>query len=359
MEKARRLMRQHNVSALYLNGGSTLSYFTGMEWGLSERMFAVILPRQGELIYISPAFEGRRAQERIKLGKDLRLWQEDESPYELVRIALADRGIRSGAVALEPMVRHFVSDGLAAATPGIHWVSGRAITDGCRMIKDEKELAFMRAADQIAKTAFRNAFKSLREGMTEADLGQTISRAFTSLGARGGALVLFGPNSAFPHGSTRQRKLIAGDIVLVDGGCSVQGYQSDVTRTVVFGKPSDKHRQIFQIVHAAQTAAREAARAGVPCEAVDRAARQVIEQAGYGPGYKYFTHRVGHGIGLDGHEEPYLVKGNKLLLQPGMTFSDEPGIYIEGEFGLRLEDIIHITADGCEVLGETEDKLGW
>jgi Xaa-Pro dipeptidase len=250
-----------------------------------------------------------------------------------------------------------VLDGLRKAATGLRFVSGKPISDGCRMVKDAKELEYMLLANQITKQAYRAALGILREGMSQEELAGTIGRAYSMLGARGTVAVSFGPNSAFPHGSMVRRSLREGDVVLVDDGCTVEGYQSDVTRTVVFGKPSRKQIEVFNVVHEAQAAARRTARAGVPCEDVDAAARGVIEKAGYGPDYKYFTHRLGHGIGMDIHEEPYLVRGNKLTLQPGMTFSDEPGIYIYGEFGIRLEDIMRITGDGCEFLGETQDAI--
>ncbi len=357
IEKARGLMRQQNIAALYLNPGTSMRYFTGVQWGLSERMFASVIPTNGELIYLCPGFEEQRAREQIKIGRDIRPWQEHEDPYTLVRKSLADREIVTGNIGIEPTVRYFVLDGLTKAAPGLRFVSGKPISDGCRMVKDAKELEYMLLANRITKEAYRAALKTLRERMSQEELAGTIARAYSILGARGFAAVSFGPNSAFPHGSMVRRNLREGDVVLVDDGCTVEGYQSDVTRTVVFGKPSQKQLEVFNIVHEAQAAARQAARAGGPCEAVDAAARGVIEKAGYGPDYKYFTHRVGHGIGMDGHEEPYLVRGNKLRVLPGMTFSDEPGIYIYGEFGIRLEDIIRITEDGCEFLGETQDAI--
>lgn len=358
IERAQTLLKDAGWNALFVAGGTTLGYFTGTEWHLSERMFAVILPARGEPTWICPAFEEKRAMERIKIGANrVRIWQEHESPYELVRATLKDLGVASGKVAVEPEVRHFVVDGLAQAAPAVAWVAGNRISDGCRGVKTAKEVEYMRLANQITKKAFRTALSMLREGMSEGELGQIISRAHGALGTRGYAGVGFGPTSAFPHGSVIARKLQPGDIVLIDGGCSVQGYQSDVTRTTVFGKPSDKQRKLWDLINKAQDAAAAVARPGVRCEELDRAARKVIEAAGYGPGYKYFSHRLGHGIGMDGHEYPYLVEGNKLPLAPGMSFSDEPGVYLHGEFGVRLEDIIVVTESGVEFLGEKSSSI--
>ncbi len=353
LEKARRLMAEHRVEALFVEGGSSLEYFTGIPWGRSERMFAVLIPRQGAPVFISPAFEQGRAMERILFpGADLRTWQEHESPYQLAAKALADRKTRAGKIAVEPTTRLFLVTGMSKAAPGLEFVDGQAISDGCRMVKSPLEISYMRLANEITKKAYAVALAGLKEGMTPSELGSRISEAHSRMGTRGGALVLFGPASAFPHGTKEIRKLQQGDVVLIDGGCQVQGYSSDVTRTTVFGKASQKQRDVWRIVREAQEAALKAAKPGVACQEIDRAARGVIEKAGYGPGYKYFTHRLGHGIGLDGHESPYLVEGNTLKLEPGMSFSDEPGIYILGEFGIRHEDIMVITDDGAEFLGE-------
>ncbi|MDH4220407.1 MAG: M24 family metallopeptidase, partial [Candidatus Aminicenantes bacterium] len=232
--------------------------------------------------------------------------------------------------------------------------NGDVVTEGCRGIKTEKELAYMDLANKITKLAYKEAFQHLQQGMSAGELAGIIRKAHQQMGVSGGGWPQYGPNSAFPHGSTVVRDLQEGDAIIVDGGCGVEGFRSDVTRTVVFGKPSDKQKRVWEIVKKAQAEALKAVRPGVPCKDIDRAARKVIEDAGFGPGYKYFTHRLGHGIGLEGHEYPYLVKGNKLKLQPGMTFSDEPGIYIYGEFGVRLEDCFVVTEDGGRFFGGME-----
>lgn len=349
MEKARRLMIERHVDLLYMNGGTSMEYFGGIRWGTSERMFAMLLPARGDIAYICPKFEAGRGREQIRFGSDIRVWEEDQSPYLLVQEILRDRRIATGTIAVEPSVREFVVDGMRKACQGATFINGEAISQGCRMIKTKKELDYMALAAEITHKAFAAGFRTLREGMSSADLSRNIAAAHARLGAPGYGAVCFGPNAAFPHGSSMERPLKSGDVVLVDGGCRVEGFQSDVTRTVVFGKPSDKLRRVWDIVKQAQDAALDAARAGVPCEAVDAAARKAIVDAGFGPGYKYFTHRIGHGIGMDGHEYPYLVRGNRLPLQPGMTFSDEPGIYIEGEFGVRTEDVMVITESGARL----------
>jgi len=350
-ETARRYMREAGLDAIFLTGGSSLQYFTGIQWGTSERLFAMVFPAKGEPAYVTPAFEKGRALEQIKFGNDVRTWEEDESPYQLVATILKDRGLASGKLGIEETVRFGFFDGVAKAAPALRTASADPVTARCRRVKSAHEIELLRLANQITLKAFEMAFKSLRQGMTHFELGAKIAAAHQQLGAQGGgALVLFAEHSASPHGTITPQQLREGAVVLVDGGCSVQGYKSDITRTTVFGKPTDRQRSVWEIEHRAQAAALKAARPGAACEEVDAAARKVITDAGFGPGYKYFTHRVGHGIGLDGHEWTYLVRGNKTKLEAGMTFSDEPGIYIPGEFGVRLEDVMVITERGAELL---------
>ena len=349
-ETARRYMREAGLDAIFMTGGSSLSYFTGAQWGISERLFAMVFPARGEPAYVTPAFERDRALEQIKFGSDVRKWEEDESPYALVAAILKDRGIATGKLGIEETVDYRFSDGVAKAAPAMKFASADPVTARCRRIKSPHEIELMRLANQLTLKAYEIALKSLSEGMTHYELGAKISQAHQQLGAQGGALVLFGKYSALPHGTVTPQKLREGDTVLIDGGCDVLGYKSDITRTTVFGKPTDRQRSLWEIERRAQAAALKAARPGAACEDVDAAARKVIVDAGFGPDYKYFTHRVGHGIGMDGHEWTYLVRGNKTKLEPGMTFSDEPGIYIPGEIGVRLEDIMAITESGAELL---------
>ncbi|MBZ5535826.1 MAG: Xaa-Pro peptidase family protein [Acidobacteriia bacterium] len=349
-ERARQCMRDARIDAVYIAGGSSMRYFAGMEWGQSERTFGLIIPAKGEIAWVTPAFERARAEELIRFGKDIRSWEEDESPYALIAQVLKDRNASSGTLGIEEQVRFFQSDGISKAAPALRLVPCSAeVSARCRSVKSRHELDLMTLANQITLKAFETAFKTLHEGMTPGELSSAIAAAHRALGAPGGALVLFGENSAFPHGSSVPQRLKLGEAVLADGGCRVEGYSSDITRTVVFGKPSDKQRKVWGIVQKAQQVALEAAKPGVECQAVDAAARKVIEEAGFGPGYKEFTHRVGHGIGLDGHEWFYLVNGNRRKIEAGMTFSNEPGIYLHGEFGIRLEDCMFLTVNGARM----------
>jgi Xaa-Pro aminopeptidase len=349
IEKAKRLMAENGMSAMYVESGTSLFYYTGVKWGRSERMFAMVIPAKGDPAWVCPAFEEQRARELIRFGKDIRTWQEHESPYRLVAQILADHGVSTGKIGIEESTRFFFMDGVSKESPGCQTVSADPVTVGCRVIKSETELALMKRANEITVEAYKAAVSSLKEGITHFEVSRIISAAFSAMGVSGGAGVQFGEYSAFPHGSIKPQKLKTGDVVMMDGGCDVDGYRSDVTRTVVFGKPSDRQRHVWEIERKAQDAARDAVRPGVACEAIDAAARKVITDAGFGPDYKYFTHRLGHGIGLDGHEWTYLVRGNKTPLAPGMCFSDEPGIYIYGEFGVRLEDCFHVTENGAEL----------
>jgi len=362
IEKARRLMAERKIDALMLTGGTSLVYFSGIRWGLSERLFTMVLPVKGDAFYVSPAFEEDRAREQIALGPlgnsaDVRTWQEHEDPYQRIGQGLKDRGISSGVLGIEETVRFVFSDGVSNAAPTITITSGTPVSAGCRAIKDAHELALMRLASQVTLKAYEAAWKALKDGMTQNDFASLVSQAHRKLGFEGGAGVQVGEYSALPHGSITPQVVREGSILLIDGGCSVEGYSSDISRTFVLGKPTDKMKQVFDIEYQAQTAALQAAKPGLPCEAVDAAARKVIVDAGYGPDYKYFTHRLGHGMGMDGHEWPYLVKGNTLPLAPGMTFSDEPGIYIRGEFGVRIEDDMVITENGAELMTPQSPSL--
>ncbi len=354
VEKAKRFMAEHKVDALFLSGSVNLLYFTNVQWGRSERTFGAVLNRKGDPVWICPAFERKRAEERIPKGQEIRAWEEHESPYKLIDGIMKDIDAARGKLAMGPTVRNFVIQGLKRDAPGLELVDGAVITEGCRGIKTEKEAAYMDLANKITKMAYREGFKNLHEGMSRSELGGFIREAHQKMGVSGGGGPQFGPNSAFPHGSQVERNLQKRDIVLVDGGCSVEGFRSDVTRTVVFGKPTDRQRRVWDVVRKAQVEALKAVRPGVACEHIDLTARKVIEDAGFGPDYKYFAHRVGHGIGMEGHEYPYLVRGNTLKLKPGMTFSNEPGIYIYGEFGVRIEDCFIVTEDGGRHFGGME-----
>lgn len=354
MERARQLMTQNKIDAIMVMGGTSLVYFSNIHWWMSERTFALILPVKGNPFYVCPGFEEDRAREQIAGGPggnnpDIRLWQEDESPYQRVAEGLKDRGLTNGKIGMEETTRFVFSEGVAKAAPGLHIVSATPVTAGCRMIKSRHELQLMKLANEVTLAAYEAAYLSTKEGMTQHDFGGLVQAAHAQQGFQGSASIQVGDNSALPHGSAKPQIIREGTILLMDGGCNVEGYESDISRTVVLGKPTDKMKQVFEIVHKAQSTALATAKPGVECQAVDAAARKVITDAGYGPDYKHFTHRVGHGIGMDGHEWPYLVRGNTLPMAPNMCFSDEPGIYIRGEFGVRLEDDMHITENGAEL----------
>jgi Xaa-Pro dipeptidase len=367
VEQARRLMAENKLDAVVISGGTSLVYFSNIRWWLSERFFAMVIPAKGEPFFVSPAFEEDRAREQISSGPfdgkaDVRTWEEHENPYERLVQGLKDRGIAGGRIGVEERTYFVYSDELAKASPAIKLMSAIPVTAGCRMIKSTHELELMKLASQVTLKAYEAAYKTLKEQprsapMTQNDFEALVSAAHTKQGFSGGAGVQVGEYSALPHGSVSPQVIKENSILLMDGGCSVEGYQSDISRTFVIGKPTDKMKKVFEIEHRAQSAALAAAKPGVPCEAVDAAARKVITDAGYGPGYKYFGHRVGHGMGMDGHEWPYLVKGNTLPLVPGMVFSDEPGIYIRGEFGIRLEDDMVITEKGAMLLTPQSPSL--
>ncbi|MFQ5825132.1 MAG: M24 family metallopeptidase [bacterium] len=346
LAKAKELMTQRKIDALLITGGSSLYYFGGFNWHRSERLFAMIIPRKGTPVFVCPAFEEQRVQELINSDYKIYTWQEHESPYQLIKRIFAEFKIATGRIGIEETVRFFEMNGIAKAASSLILVSGDPVTIGCRSIKSKKELEIMHKANEITVQAYEAGLIKLRQGMNENDTAKIVSEEFRKIGVQGGVFVLHGENSAYPHGTKNKQPLKEGMIVLMDGGCKLNGYSSDITRTIVFGEPTEKQLKIWDIVRKAQDKALEAAKVGVPCGEVDTAARKVIVQAGFGPEYKYFTHRLGHGIGLDGHEWPYLVKGNSLPLTPGMTFSDEPGIYLYGEFGIRLEDIMYIDEEG-------------
>jgi Xaa-Pro dipeptidase len=369
IEKARRLMAEHEIDALMLTQGTSLVYFTNIRWGGGERLTACVVPAKADPFFVCPAFEEERAREQIELGPfgdataDVRTWNEDESPYALVASGLKDRGVVTGTLGIEETTKFVWSDSVAQAAPQLKIVSATPVVAGCRMIKEPHEIALMRLASQVTLKAYEAAYRALKPGMTQDTVASLVAQAHERLGFPGGAGVQVGAFTALPHGSIQPQTIREGTIIMMDGGCEVEGYQSDITRTFVLGKPTDKMKKVFDIVKQAQTATLKAARPGVPLEALDAAARKVITDAGYGPGFKFFSHRVGHGMGMDGHEWPYLVKNNMfgwekaLTLQPHMTFSDEPGVYIRGEFGVRLEDDLHLTENGAELFTPQSESL--
>ncbi|HET7698608.1 MAG TPA: Xaa-Pro peptidase family protein [Vicinamibacterales bacterium] len=346
--KAQRLMAEQGIGAIVLESGTSMSYFVNVRWGLSERPFLLVMPAKGEPAYICPGFEEQRAREVIRFSTDVRVWQEDEDPLRLVGGILKDRGVATARIGVEERVRFFIADALGKALPASQVVLATPITAGCRMYKSPAEIANMQYANDITIAGFKAGLATLREGMTQGDLAANIGAAFRQLGASGGVSVSFGKYTAFPHGSIEPQRLKDGDFVQIDNGVSWNGYQADITRTAVFGKPTARQTEVWNLEKKAQAAAFAAAQVGATCESVDAAARKVITDAGFGPGYKVpgLPHRTGHGIGMDGHEWTNFVKGNTTKLAPGMCFSDEPMIAIYGEFGVRLEDCLYITPDG-------------
>lgn len=361
-QRARQLMTDNALDAILLMEGTSLKYFTGIRWWGGERTFALVLPVKGAAFYVCPAFEEGRAREQIAnapegANPDVRIWQENESPYERIAQGLKDRGIANGKIGIEETVRFVFAEGISKAASQATVTSATPVTAGCRMIKSPHEVALMRLAAQVTLAAYEAAYLAVKDGMTQPQLEELVRRAHEQLGFTGGADAQVGEFSAFPHGSVTPQVVHEGTIVLMDGGCSVEGYASDITRTYVLGKATDKMKSVFDIVHRAQSAALATAKPGVECGAIDAAARKVVTDGGYGPDYKYFTHRLGHGMGMDGHEWPYLVRGNTTKLQANMTTSDEPGIYIRGEFGVRLEDDMHVTENGAELFTPQSPSL--
>ncbi len=360
IERAQKLMADNKLEALYLDAGTSMEYFTGIKWGQSERMLAAIIPAKGDIKYISPGFEAERVKEMMTIDGEIREWQEHESPYAVVAGAFKDMGIRAGTVAMEERVRFFLFDGVRKEASHLNYASGDPVTIPLRMFKTATELALMQRANDITIIAHRVCTSMLQEGMTPQEFSALSAEAHKRMGVSGGCMVNFGEASAYPHGSIQQQYLKKGDIVLMDGGCKVGGYGSDISRTVVFGsEPSARQREIWNLEKQAQAAGFAAAKLGDPCENVDIAARQVLVDAGFGPGYKVpgLPHRTGHGIGMDGHEWGNMVLGNKQQFMPGMCFSIEPNVSIYGEFGIRLEDCAYMTEEGVRWFSEPSNSI--
>ncbi|HEX8194353.1 MAG TPA: Xaa-Pro peptidase family protein [Allosphingosinicella sp.] len=346
LEQARRLMHDHGADFLLIGAGASLRYFAGVTWGATERLVALLLPRAGKPIVIAPVFEQGSLEAELGIEAELRLWEEHESPSALVAAAVG-----SGTLAVDPEMAFAKVERVREAAPSATLADGSPIVDGCRALKSEAELALMRQAKRMTLEVQRRAALILREGMRASEVRRFIDDAHRALGAAGSTfcIVQFGRSTAFPHGLPGDDVLSEGDVVLIDTGCAVQGYNSDITRTYVFGTPTDEQSHVWEIEKEAQQAAFDAVRPGVPCEEIDRAARRVLERRGFGPDYKLpgLPHRTGHGIGLSIHEAPYLVRGDSTPLRPGMCFSNEPMIVVPERFGIRLEDHFHVTEEGA------------
>jgi Xaa-Pro dipeptidase len=359
VEGARGLMRDSGADALLIGAGASLNYFAGISWGASERLVAMLLPVAGRPILIAPAIEQGSLEAELAIDAELRLWEEDESPSELVAAALRETGAET--LAVDPALAFVMVDRIRLAAPSAALVDASPIVDGCRSRKSAAELALMRQAKRMTLEVQRRAASILREGIPAGEVRRFIDDAHRALGASGSSfcIVQFGRSTAFPHGLPGESCLVEGDMVLIDTGCTVGGYNSDITRSYVFGRPSAEQRRVWEVEREAQQAAFDSVRPGAPCETVDAAARVVLERHGFGPGYRLpgLPHRTGHGIGLSIHEAPYLVRGDRTPLAPGMCFSNEPMIVVPERFGVRLEDHFHVTEHGAAWFTEPSPSI--
>lgn len=349
LEKATELLRKQRAAALLVEAGSALEYFTGIRWWRSERLTAAVLTREGKLSIVTPFFEAPSIDEQLELEADILTWHEDDSPYALVADLVDDR---QGPLLLEETVRYFIASGIAAAAPGLEIADGRTVTRGCRMFKSPAELALMQRANDVTLAAYRHIYPQVVPGMTPADIAALMNEATTALGGRVSfSIALAGPASAYPHGTKQLHRVEEGGVVLMDCGCSVHGYQSDISRTWVVGTPNDQQRRVWDTVRRGQELALKTIEPGIAAGRVDDAVRAFYAREGFGPDYEApgLTHRLGHGIGMDGHEPINFVRGEQMPLAPGMCFSNEPGIYLPGVFGVRLEDCLYVTASGAQL----------
>jgi Xaa-Pro dipeptidase len=350
VRRAQALMKRHGIGAVLIESGPSLDYFTGVRWSRSERLTGTVIPAEGEPIIVTPFFEKPSVAETLAIPAEIRTWHEHEEPLRLVAGFLAERKADRQPLGMEETNRFFLLDRLNAVAPGVRTVSANPVVRALRMIKSPAEIALMQAANDITLAAIREIHPQLREGMNESDVKALLTRAMLERGGTGPwALVLFGAASALPHGTGKPQQLARGDIVLIDTGCAFHGYQADISRTFVFGaRPTAEQRKVWNDMARGQQVAWQALKVGAPAGSVDDAVRRAYERRGYGPGYKLpgLSHRTGHGIGMEGHEPVNLVHGETTPLAPGMCFSNEPGIYLPGRFGVRLEDCFHMTADG-------------
>jgi len=353
-------MQENDIGALLIEPGSSLVYFTGVEWWRSERLTAAVLTREGEVAIVTPFFEEPSVRESLGIEAEVLTWNEDENPLAAVAAWLGRRGLAKGKIGVEETVRYFAVDGLEKAMPDATVVNGAPVVRGCRMMKSAAEIALMQIANDITLAAYRHTAPRIEAGMTPAEIGAIMRAATVALGGKSEfELILLGEASAYPHGSGQPQAVKPGEVVLMDCGASVHGYQSDISRSFVYGKASPRQRQVWDQMRKGQDVAFAAAKLGTPAGAVDDAVRAYYESLGWGPGYKLpgTSHRTGHGIGLDGHEPVNLVRGETTELAPGMCFSNEPGIYIPGEFGIRLEDCFYMTEAGPKWFSEPPPSI--
>jgi Xaa-Pro dipeptidase len=358
--RAQRLMRAQGLSALLIEPGSSLVYFTGVRWSRSERYTGAVIPAEGQIGVFTPYFEEPSVRESLAVPAELRTWNEHQDPMQLVGGWLKDRKLGSGVIGVEETVRYFIVDGLQRALPQARVRSAAPVVRALRMVKSPAEIALMQLASDVTVAAYRDTAARIQRGMTPAEIGAMMNQATTRLGGRPEfALVLLGEASAYPHGTGKPQAVKEGEVVLMDCGCTVHGYQSDISRTFVFGEPTKRQREVWNQMHRGQEIAFAAARLGATAGSVDDAVRSYYTKLGYGPDYKLpgLSHRTGHGIGLDGHEPVNLVRGETTRLAPGMCFSNEPGIYIPGAFGVRLEDCFYMTEKGPRYFSKPPPSL--
>ncbi|MFT3997426.1 MAG: Xaa-Pro peptidase family protein [Asticcacaulis sp.] len=359
LEKVQALMQRQKIAGLLIEGGTSLTYFTGLRWGRSERVTAALIPAKGRVVIVTPYFEEPRTRETIEVEAEVRTWHEDQSPYALIAGALKDRGLATGKLAVEGTTRYFIIDGLKKLGR-FDVVSGDGLVDACRRLKSPAELALMQVANDITLSALKHVHAHIKPGMSSRDIATLMNDATRAMGAAPEfALTLVNEASAYPHGTKTPQTVREGSVILMDCGASVLDYESDITRTWVFGEPTPKQRKVWETVRKGQDIVLEAARPGVPVARLDAAVRAFYDKEGWGPGFALpgLSHRAGHGIGMDGHESPYLVGSDSTPLEPGMCFSDEPGIYIPGEFGVRLEDCWYMTASGPKLFSPLARSL--
>lgn len=358
--KAQSLMQAQGIKALVIEAGSALTYFTGLQWWRSERFTGVVIPAEGEPVVVTPYFEEPSVRESLRVDAEVRTWHENENPFLLVAGALSDFGFEDGKIAIEETVRHFVSNGIAKAAPGFELVSGMSVTRGVRMYKSPAEIALMQTSNDITLAAYRHIYPKVELGMSQGDISAMMSEATRQLGGNVEfSMVLLNEASAYPHGTRSPQTVREGSVILMDCGCGVHDYESDISRTWVFGEPTAKQREVWATVKEGQELALETAKVGVRAGLVDETVRAFYEAKGYGPGYRTpgLSHRLGHGIGMDGHEPVNFVEGEDTLLAPGMCLSNEPGIYIFGEFGVRLEDCLYMTEEGPKLFSPLSPSI--
>lgn len=349
--KAQQIMQTEGIEAIYVNAGTNLYYFTGIRWGVGERMVGAVIPAKGDVEFIAPNFELDTLLGFMNVKGKINTWHEDESPSELIVTMLKEMGITSGTVGIDESTAFFMFDGIRKAAPQFDYIDAKAVTAGCRSCKSSNEIALLQRAKDMTMEVHKAAARILRKDISVTEVEAFIHEAHLKVGAPAGSyfcIVLFGEDSAYPHGVKSPKNLSMNDTVLIDTGCQLQGYNSDITRTYAFGEPSDRQRQVWNSEKAAQAAAFEAAQLGKTCASVDKAARDMLEKDGYGPGYDIpgLPHRTGHGVGLDIHEWPYLVLNDHTPLAKGMCFSNEPMLCVPGEFGVRLEDHFYMGESG-------------